>query len=1110
MEGGSKITIVTGKSGTDKTEYVLKKLIDRSKEPSHEGLFLVVPEQFTMQSQKKLTRLHPEHVVMDIDIVSFLRLAVRIFDEQAVKTDQVLEDIGKTMVITYVLEKLKDDLSIYKNVYKTYGFVDQMKSMLSELFQYGITKEDVRETIKELDPNLPVSRKLTDLLLVYEEFESFIDGHYIVAEKLMTLCGDYVASSKKLDGAIVVFDGFTGFTPVQYQFLEKLKNVCSEMIFTITMPELEPSFKEEHSLFHMSYEYYQRIMNLSKDGGICDIKIISLDKEKSIFESKEIAHLEDNIFKYPFNKWNEEPKSIFLNPCASRNDELKYVAREIKRLVMDEGFRYRDIAVLSGELADITYIISGVMADYDIPYFIDNTRDMMANPFVIWLTSLLRIETYDYSFDDVFAYLKTGFSKAVSVEEVGLLENYALRRGLKSKKGYMKPSDDEVVENIRLAFLKEMEEFHNLIKGGVVKNYLEGIYRFMCSLNIEDRLSYLSEELEKKGELENAKLYSQLFKKTVELLDKIYSLLGNEHMKREDFLNIFETGLSSISVGILPQGLDKVSFGDVMRSRFDNIKVLFFMGLNEGVVPRSGVRTMLLTDSDRGHIKDKLELAPDTKKRSYEEQFYLYLALTKPTKRLYLSYHMLSDDNKKAKPSYLISRINAIFPKLNTCFDDDHFVYNEAEVFDRLSHYKHEDHIFDGEYYEVLKNLARESGRDILFERGMTFPVWDKKVSKELAKKLYGEDTHITVSRLELYAGCAFSYFLQYGLMLKEKKKYEIDVADTGTILHAVMEGVFKSYADDLQGIRTADIAECIERSRQVLDEVLSADEYVELFSETTRGEFHKKILEGVVETTITSLKNQLSHGKMIPKEFELSFGQHGRNNSYLTLDLKDGIKLKLKGVVDRVDIYFDEDDKKLYVQVIDYKSGAKDINYTKLFYGTQVQLPVYMNVVKEWAKTKYPGYEVLPVGMYYYHLQNPLIDLEDGQDYEKELKKRLRLSGETVGEKKVIELIDNGPGDVVNVRFKKDGEFDANSKVVEKRELDAICDYAEKKLVEISERMFDGEIPAEPYYYKKVTACEYCPYKEICLFDPTIKGFKYRFFKDQDKTMITKTEKEE
>ncbi len=1110
MGDGVKITIVTARSGIDKTEYVLNDLIERSKEPSHGGLFLVVPEQATMQSQKKLSHLHPKHVVMDIDIVSFIRLAGRIFEEQAIETDKVLEDIGKTMAITYVLEKLKDDLTVYKNVYKSFGFVDQIKSMLSELFQYGISKEDVKAAIEDLDSNLPVTRKLSDLLLIYEEFEHFIDGHFVVAEKLLTLCSDYVDISKKLSGAVLVFDGFTGFTPVQYAFLEKLKNVCSEMIFTVTMPEYDPAFKEEHSLFHMSYEYYQRIMDLSKKGGVCDLLVTSLEKKESLFVSKEIEHLEKNIFRYPFDKWNDETESIFLKPCSSRNDELKTVAREIRRLVMDEGFRYRDIAVLSGELTDISYAISGVMEDYGIPYFIDDNRDMMANPFVIWLISLLRIEAFDFSYDDVFAYLKTGFSKAVSYDEAGILENYALKRGLKSKNGWKKTTDDEMVEGLRLAFVNEIEEFHKLTKGGVVKNYLEGIYHFMCSIDIEERLDAMALEFENRGELENAKVYSQLYKKTIELMDKIYSLLGNEHMKREDFLSIFEAGLASISVGILPQGLDKVSFGDVTRSRFDDIKVLFFIGLNEGIVPKSGVRTMILTDSDRGFLKDKLELAPDTKKRSYEEQFYLYLAFTKPYDRLYLTYHLLSDDNKKAKPSYLVSRINAIFPDISGFLDDHHFVYNEDEIFDRLSEYKDEDEGLDPAYYEVLRELSKAGGKDFLFDRGMTFPADDKRISRELAKRLYGQDTHITVSRLELYAGCAFSYFLQYGLKLKEKKKYEIDVADTGTILHAVMEGVFKAYSDTPQGIRTVDIEECKKKSGEILDEVLSADEYSELFSETMRGEFQREILKGLVETTITSLKNQLSHGKMIPKEFELSFGQSGKNNSYIVLDLENGIKLKLKGIVDRVDIYEDSDKKKLYVQVIDYKSGAKDIDYTKLFYGTQVQLPIYMNVVREWAKKLYPDYEILPVGMYYYHLKNPLIDIKDGQDFDAELTKSLRLTGETVNDKTIIELIDNTPGDVINVRYKQDGDPDSRSRVMERSELDGVCSFANDKLKQISERMFDGEIPADPYYLNKKTACEYCPYKEICLFDPTIKGFSYRFLKKQEKSsVITKKDEE-
>lgn len=1099
----STVRFVYGRSGSGKTYKLCEDMITRSIAMPKHNYYMVVPEQFTMETQKRLASMHPDGGVMDIDILSFDRLAYRVFEELSVKTDQVLEDIGKTMVISHLLDIHSGELMIFSRSAGRPGFHDEMKSMICELFQYGVHREAVEAAMEHISRDSVLYMKLYDLLLIYDYFMDYIEGHYIVAEQLLSLAGVYVTQSEKLRDAVIFFDGFTGFTPVQYVMLHHLFGVAEDLCFAITMPSPRAEFIKEHHLFHMGYEMYLRLLSLAgqhPEAELAEDMNVELALDYRHKASEALSHLEGNIFTFPYKRFDGPVSDIHLFCAGTAREELHETARRIRGLA-EEGYRYRDIAVVTGDLEGVSYLAEEVFAQYGIPHFIDQNTDMRRNPFVSWTLSLWRIVAYRYRRRDVISYIKSGCSKALSAKQAGQMENYALSRNIDSKSGWQLACRDACVEEMRQKLMKELAGFEALLTGGTVQDYLRAIYLFSAELNIEYVLQYRAEAFAEADNHYQAGVYMQIYPKMMELFDKIVDILGEESMSYSEFYTVLETGVDSLDIGMIPQGLDQVIVGDITRTRLSDIKVLFLMNANEGIIPKSGGRGMILSDRDREALSDTIALAPGGRLKGYQEQFYLYLTLTKPSRQLFISYHKLTADNKGVRPSYLISRLTAIFPALPVKEPEDMLPLEKI--------YTMEDGM--GLLFKLLFAKGEEDGRDSLlpvllklFENtkeenmlllGISYPAAAQALPEDVARALYGEQPVASVSRLERYAGCAYAFFLEYGLRLKEQKLFEIQTADTGSILHETMERVFTYFKEQGEGVRGASVEALTEKTRELLDAVIHQETYADLFEASQRNRYLYHTLERVAVKSVTTMKRQLAAGRMVPEAFEFAFGE---DVSYAGFRLSDEVTMQLKGVVDRIDVFADREKKKLYVQVIDYKSGAKDIDYTKLYYGTQLQLFVYMNVVRTWAKRTYPDMEIVPVGMYYFHMHDMLVEAGSIAASEEELEslkdRDMRLSGLTVCEEDRIELVDNGPGRVLPVVPKKDGGFRASEGLVTDAAFSDVCEYAYAKVKQLGGDMYRGKIEVNPYKQGRRTACSYCKYSGICMFDPTDRSRTYRY----------------
>ena len=624
--------------------------------------------------------------------------------------------------------------------------------------------------------------------------------------------------------------------------------------------------------------------------------------------------------------------------------------------------------------------------DLHIPYFVDVNRKLLNNPCIETLLSVLKMIQKDFSYDMVFRYLKSGFSN-FTMEEADFLENYVLACGIRGFARWNRPfasklfSDEDVgrAEALRIRFIEEVGTLKTGLKrrGSTVKRKLIYLYEFLETLDVEGKMVKKQEMFEASGDLIAAATYAKVYEQVIDLLEQMAEILGEEKLSYDDFLSVLESGLEEMQIGVIPPSLDQVMIGDMKRTRTEEVKILFFLGINEGVIPAANGGGGVVNDHQREVLETYgINLAPGIKQSAYMEQFYLYLTVSKPTDRLYLSYRMMDAAGNNNRPSYFIERIQRIFPKLKVTMQEEEVQtgYTREEALDQmilcLQEMEFDERDDDPEkmkwmqtLYHALKELEPVGDYvDARFYTNQALPL-----SKELIHDLYGDTISGSVTRMEKFAGCAFSHFMQYGLRLRKRLVYEILPTDMGKVFHKTMELVGKrsdwKFADD------ASRDEFVE----LMVEQAVTDIQKELFESSHRNEYVLERMKRISKRAVWAMEQHIKRGDFTPEEYEIAFGEENHLDS-MTFALEDGEKMFFSGVVDRMDSI--EDDENKYLKIIDYKSGKQKFDFAKIFHGLQMQLIIYMNAMMELYEKK-TGKRVYPAGMFYFHLDDPIVNVE-------------------------------------------------------------------------------------------------------------------------------------
>lgn len=1087
------LQFILGSARSGKTDFIYDKMIKDSMEHEDEEFFFIVPDQSTLNAQRKLVTKHERHGTFNIDVVGFFRLTYRVFEELSYIPKDLLEDEGKSMVIRKIMQEHKDELKVFASSMKKQGFIDELKSFFAEIYQYDISMQDlckITDGMKEEG----LRSKMEDILLVMERFEEYIKERYLISEQLLDVLAQKVEQSQKLKDATFYLDGFTGFTPIQRKVLEKLLKIGKNVYIALTLDgRFAGNTYREYELFAMSKKEKRELVMLAQNAGVPVLKdIICWPDERN---SAQLRHLEQNIERYPYKTYTEEVTDIKVKCFMNPRQESRMTANEIERCIRQEGYRYKDIVVLTADLESYQSELEKSFEDLHIPYFVDVNRKLVNNPCIETILSVLKMIQSDFSYDMVFRYLKSGFSN-FTMEEADFLENYVLATGIRGFSKWNRPftsklfseEDLERAEQLRNRFIEEIKPLKTGIKrrGSSVRRKLVCLYEFLESLDVEGKMQAKQEMFEEAGDLLQARTYAKVYDQVVDLFEQMAQILGDEKLSYDDFLSVLESGLEEMKIGVVPPSLDQVVIGDMKRTRTEDVKVLFFLGINEGVIPANDEGGGVVNDRQREILENYgISLAPGAKQSAYMEQFYLYLTVSKPTDRLYLSYRMMDAAGNNNRPSYFIERILKIFPNLKVSMPEEeiHTGYTKEEALDQmilclqeldLQKIKEQEEKMEWlrTLYFALKDI--ESVQDYVDAKFYTNEALP--LSKELIHELYGNTISGSVTRMEKFAGCAFSHFMQYGLKLRKRLVHEILPTDMGKVFHKTMELVGKKsdwkFADDES--RDAFVESMVEEA--------VGETQKELFESSYRNEYMLERMKRISKRAVWAMQQHIQRGDFTPEEYEIAFNEQNDLES-MTFLLDDGEKMTFSGVVDRMDSMEDEENK--YLKIIDYKSGNHKFDFAKIFHGLQMQLIIYMNAMMELYEKK-SGKRVYPAGMFYFHLDDPIVDAQDEDEAQKEILKDLKMSGVVNEDFELIDQMEHaGPEGFLTLPVKatKLG-YDKRSSILNTTQLLNLGKFVEKKMKDLGNSLMKGDISIKPYEYDGKKPCQYCEFKNVCAYE--------------------------
>lgn len=1127
--------VIYGRAGSGKTFFCLNEIKNELKKGTNEKLIFVVPEQFSFQAEKELVKNSLAGGVLKNEVLSFGRLSYRIFNEEGGITYPHIHPAGKSLIINYIIEKHEKDFKSFAKVYNKQGFVEMISTLITEFKRYKITPDNFDDVLLNLDDNKELQQKLSEINMIYKEFEEAIYKKYIDADDDLTMAAKKITDSTMFDDARIWIDGFSGYTEQEYgmilQLLKKAKNVT----ITFCMDKLcqEGEKIEDTDVFLTVKKSYQRIIRMVSENRIDLERIIHLDHIYKFDNNYELRHLEKNYIKYPYQKYNNELQDISVNMYTNMLDEVYDVARKVVRLCQNKGYRYKDIAIVSRDITRYQKILELVLKEYEVPYFVDKKIELNNNNLIRFIVAMLEVFTENWSYEAVFRMLKIGFLD-IEKYKIDRLENYVLACGIKGKKWtnnekwttipvFLQNEKErqksiellEELNDTRQRIVKPLLEFRN--KNNEKKSareFCKDLYDLLCGLDIPSKLDKIVYKFNSKGDLEKGSEYSQVWNVLMDFLDQIVEVSENEKMTIRKFLNIFKTGVKEYNLGITPMGQDQVFLGSVERSKSHNIKAMFLLGVNDGIFPSKGCNEGILSDNDRNILKaNNIVIAKDTKAQAFDEQFLIYQTLTVPNEILHISYPMQDLSGKSLRPSIIISRIKRIFPKLQIQSnllqnegDLDNFV-SKPQIFNELIN-QLKNKLYEKEYnndwdtvYRWFSNNDEWKLKCDYIKKAFGYKNKEENISTRNIHALYGENMTASVSRLEKFTMCPFGYYVEYGLNAKERKIYKLEPPDIGTFLHKVIDEFSKDVSKIENGWRIFDIEWCEAKVSEIVDKMLDEMKGSVIVSSKRYMTLIKR-LKNIVSRMVWIIAKQIRDSNFNPLGYEVGFGE---NDKYppIEITLDTGEIIKLKGRIDRIDKY--EDGNNVYIRIIDYKSGNKKFELQDVFYGLQIQLLTYLDAI--WNISD----NIKPAGVLYLRLDNPIIK-KDGnisdEKLEEELLKKLKMNGILLKDKDVIINMDTTimgkTSNYIPASINKNGEIGARTNGATSAQFNILRQYTKKLLTNLCKEIVSGKVEINPYKKKDKKACDNCNFLSICQFDKEQNN--YRVFTDKNDIEVWKT----
>ena len=1009
------LRIIKGRIGTGKTHTVIDEIGQRINDKKKS--LLIVPDPVTYNFEQRICSQLNIKGFIDVEICSFNRFASKVIDYFGQNRYSFLDDTAKAMVIRLCLLKCEDNLTIFKAASRRKSFASRCLNMISVLENCSYTPDDLLDVCKKLDDGI-LKYKLTDTALIYNEYINVLKTGYTDNAHKLKFASSLLKDYFQNDDTCVYIDGFDVYTTHLFDFIRELIAVTDVVI---TVPSAEGH--SDRNAYKIHEKTLETLLNIAKEENVA-YSLCSSNEFRSN-KSDEIKFLEDSFYSIPTKKYEKECSDVFLDFYASPYDEVCYVAKKIAQNVRN-GMRYKDHAVLCNDLEKYTPIIANVFDTYGIPVYTDKTYQITSSPIALYLFSALKCVYSSFSPENVLDYLLSGLTGLTQAEK-DLFISFVRKTGITSSEMenglyYKRTSSQEQADfdALRKQLIEPLLSFKDsLVRAKNSREMSSACYSFLESQNVLEKINDLVDQYENLGFFDLSDVTSQLWNKLLSLLESLATLSSDLPITIEEFSLTLYEGFKSSSLSTIPSVLDSVTFGDFSSVKEQKQDITYIIGANDGVVPAVYADEKLVTVYEGRLLKDLgLELQHSEETEDAITNYNIYSALCSPSKELHFSCPLYSTSGGALRPSILFKRFRQIFPMLTptnyealTPHNELSLPFTKEQVLNALS----TDNVRSN-MSKVISKYFKDSN-DLDYKKvEHSIKNNDLTLSQDLAGEIFLTKETTSISRIEAYAECPFSHFITYGLIPLNEMPYSANALDLGDIFHATLEEFSKKqHRDDSKD-------DCYNKASEIFDKLMP-DIHFGVFNATERQKVFNTHLKTLISESAWTLKEYLKD--FTPIGEEISFG-YGKNPP---IELKTSYgTLYLKGKIDRADI-LNKDDK-VYLRIIDYKSGNETFSEKKIDKGTKLQLTAYMSALLQ----KYNN--SVPAGAQY-------MLIADDNKFE---------------------------GPELNI-------FTESKKAYSEEQFRSLLDKTNDKMVELTENILSGNIFPTP----SRNNCEYCKYINLC-----------------------------
>lgn len=1068
-----QVTFYVGRAGAGKTYQLHTRLMEARN--AGRAAALIVPEQFTYEAERALcARLGG---LLGVQVLSISRMRERVV---ATKDRPFLSEEGRRMVIRRVAYRTKSKLKLYKEVSGRSGFAASMSEMFARFKQAMITPEALQEAANNLPEGDLLALKLHDMAVLYEGMQAYLDENYLDTEDALRALIDFLPHSP-LCGADICFDGFGRVNEQTYAILTALMRVCRTLSISICMDPDEQA--PDYALFAPERHVFERLYETAYSLGLSpSVRHVSFGETH---KTPALRHLARQLYAYPPKEYTGEAKEIIIAGARSTVEEVERLADEVA-LCARSGIRYRDMVVIASDMQAYASAVQRAFTLRDIPLFMDARRGMLGYPMVELVLCAVRAAGTRLYRPDLLRILKSGLA-GVEAEDVEAFENYCLRRGLMFDKSFLSPfpEEEEAAERARALLIPPLMELREGLQAPDAGTKTRAVYAYLERLDVQRQLAEEVDMLREEERFALMEEHAQVWDIFMELLLQLHGILGGAAMSAREYTEVLQEAVSSYQVGIIPATADQVLFGDVERTRSREVRALFLLGCNEGHMPPPQADQDMIDDAELTRLKDLgLHGWSSSGERAAGDHLALYRAITQATERVYFGFAYASGTSERM-PAQLIERVRTMFQDhTERDFTEETLPHTARSGFALLAR-----GLFREEpLYEALRAYYREDDhfkdRLLRMEEFAASPATQKALGPATAKKLYGGVYYGSVSRLTTYRRCPYLHFLQYGLNAKPRREYKEKKTDIGTFSHMALE----KFVRRVQELPGGFLSLTTEATNALMDEIFPVclEEYENgLLIGSARARVLSVFWMDAVRATAHAVVKSSCAGTFLPVETELKFGVGG-DIPPLRLPV-GGTHMLLSGSIDRVDAAMNAAGEKR-IRVVDYKTGATKLDYTNLYDGSTLQLPLYLlAALREGAE---------PSGIYYQPVKTAVEDEEKPGAAED----KLRLQGLLLADDENIhateQALSGKSAAVQSLARNADGSLRKSSPVLKDDELRALLRHAVKKAGQIAQELMQGKIEAYPVE----KACQYCDYQSVCRFDTKLKTCRRRPVQKMDK----------